>query len=408
MFLPESRIDFGEILKKSALVPSLTTTTMKLIVSLKPRALAVAAAVMSSSLQAAPFLAIGDGAELFVTGTVGVRSDDNVFLSNDSGRRAGAASQVVSDTIFEITPGFDLTFGKNAQTKGSLSSGVAFSNYSDNGRLDTTLLNINFRSNYDDGKLKLNTAAGYNELNQNSVDIRGLTRRDQTFVNGGGEVSVSEKTSVAAKLSFDKLNYKRAGYSDTETLEVPLNVFYKVSPKVDMSLGYRYRDTQVQIGSDSQDNYFNVGARGEFSPKLTGSFNVGYNQRSLTRGKDQDLFGFEADLAYELTPKTMLNFGASNDFGTSASGDQQKNFSLNGRVSTKVSEVWTLGGGLSYRAIDYLTRTDDYVEGQISATYVVNAYVGISGAYAYRNNSSDLRGSEFTNNVFSLSANFRY
>lgn len=381
---------------------------MKTKVSSKLRILLAAASVSTASIYAAPFLAIGDGAELFVTGTVGVRADDNVFLSTNADRRPGTASQVVSDTIFEITPGFDLTFGKNAQLKGSLTSGVAFTNYSDNGRLDTTLANVNFRSNYDDGKLKLTTAAGYNELNQNSVDIRGLTRRDQTFFNGGGEVSVSEKTSVAAKLSFDKLNYKRSGYSDTDTLEVPLNVFYKISPKVDMSLGYRYRDTQVQIGSDSQDNYFNIGARGEFSPKLTGSFNVGYNQRSLTRGKDQDQFGFNADLDYELTPKTNLNFGASNDFGTSASGAQQKNFSLNGRVSTKLSEVWTLGGGLSYRAIDYLTRTDDYVEGQVSVTYVVNAYVGISGAYAYRNNSSDLRGSEFTNNVFSLSANLRY
>lgn len=381
---------------------------MKTDVSLKLRMFLAAASVSTATLQAVPFLAIGDGAELFVTGTVGVRADDNVFLSTNAGRRAGTPSQVISDTILEITPGLDLTFGKNAQFKGSFASGVAFSNYSDNGRLDTTLANVNFSSNYDDGKLKLTTAAGYNELNQNAVDIRGLTRRDQTFFNGGGEISASEKTSVGAKLSFDKVNYKRASYSDTDTLEVPLNVFYKISPKVDLSMGYRYRDTQVQIGSDSQDNYFNIGARGEFSPKLTGSFNVGYNQRSLTRGKDEDQFGFNADLAYELTPKTSLNVGASNDFGTSASGAQQKNFSLNGRVSTKLSEVWTVGGGLSYRAIDYLTRIDDYVEGQISVTYVVNAYVGISGAYAYRNNSSDLSGSEFKNNVFSLSANLRY
>jgi hypothetical protein len=204
------------------------------------------------------------------------------------------------------------------------------------------------------------------------------------------------------------LNYKRAGYSDTDTLTVPLNVYYKISPKVDLSFGYRYRDTQVQIGSDSQDNYFNVGARGEFTPKLTGHFSIGYNQRSLSAGKDEDQFGFEADLGYEITPKTNFTFGASNDFGTSASGAQQKNFSVNGRLSTKVSEVWSYGGALSYRAIDYITRTDDYIEGSLSATYTVNSYIGISGAYAYRNNSSDLRGSEFSNNVFSLSANIRY
>ncbi|MBC7368298.1 MAG: outer membrane beta-barrel protein [Undibacterium sp.] len=370
------------------------------------RVFATLALVFAASMQAAPFLAIGDGAELFVTGTVGVRADDNIFLSNNSG--PAGANKKVSDMIFEIAPGLDLTFGKGSLLKGSLSAYETFTAYADTSGLNTNLLTADFKSTYDDGKLKLNTAAGYHELNQNAVDIRGLTRRDQSFFNGGGEISVSEKTAVAAALSFDHLNYKRAGYSDADTLTVPLNVYYKLSAKVDLALGYRYRDTQVQIGADSHDNYFNIGARGEFSPKLTGHFNVGYNRRSLSVGKDEDQLGFEADLAYELTPKTNLYFGASNDFGTSASGAQQKNFTAFGRASAKISEVWSLGGGLSYRSIDYITRTDDYIEGQINATYAVNAYVGISAAYAYRNNSSDLRGSEFTNNVFSLAANFRY
>ena len=380
---------------------------MNISPSRKLRVLATISLASAAALQAAPFLAIGDGAELFVTGAVGVRADDNIFLSNNSGVGAGA-SKKVSDTIFEIAPGFDLTFGKSALLKGSVSAYETFSNYASNSKLNTNLLTADFKSTYDDGKMKLNSAAGYHELNQNAVDIRGLTRRDDTFVNGGGEVSVSEKTAVSAGLSFDHLKYKRPNYANTDTLEVPLNVYYKISPKVDLAFGYRYRDTQVNIGSNSQDNYFNIGARGEFSPKLTGHFNVGYNNRSLSAGKSENGLGFEADLAYELTPKTSLYFGATNDFGTSATGAQQKNFSVFGRASTKISEVWSLGGGLSYRAIDYLTRTDDYVEGQVSATYVINSYVNISGAYAYRNNSSALTGSKFTNNVFSLSANLRY
>ena len=381
---------------------------MKTTPNLKIKLLAAAVLSSVASMQAAPFLAIGDGAELFVTGVVGIRSDDNIFQSTDAGARAGTPSQVVSDVIFEITPGLDLTFGKNSLLKGSFAITDSFTNYADTSGVNTNLFGADFRSSFDDGKLKLDTSAGYHELNQNTVDIRGLTRRDVTNFSGKGEVSVSEKTSVAAGLTFEKTNYKRVGYTDSDVLTVPLNAYYKITPKVDLAFGYRYRDTQVQIGSDSQDNYFNVGARGEFTPKLTGHFNVGYNKRSLTVGKDEDQFGFEADLAYELTPKTNLSFGTSNDFGTSASGAQQKNFSLNGRVTTKVSEVWSYTGGLSYRATDYLTRTDDYLEGNMGVTYVVNAYVGISGSYTYRSNSSDLIGSEFTNNVFSLSANIRY
>jgi hypothetical protein len=71
---------------------------------------------------------------------------------------------------------------------------------------------------------------------------------------------------------------------------------------------------------------------------------------------------------------------------------------------------------LSYRAIDYYqapfasgpARIDDYFEGQISATYRVNQNVGITGAFSYRSNKSDLPTSEFDNNVVSIAANFRF
>ena len=69
-------------------------------------------AVLAAAVQAAPFMAIGDGAELFLTGKLGVRSDDNVLLAN----------RAESDLIFEFAPGVDLTFGKGAQLQGVLSS----------------------------------------------------------------------------------------------------------------------------------------------------------------------------------------------------------------------------------------------------------------------------------------------
>ena len=70
----------------------------------------------------------------------------------------------------------------------------------------------------------------------------------------------------------------------------------------------------------------------------------------------------------------------------------------------------TTGSGVTLRTITPRLggRTDDYWEGQLGTTYVVNANIRIVGAYAYRNYSSDLGSSEFKNNVFSVAANFRY
>lgn len=128
----------------------------------------------------------------------------------------------------------------------------------------------------------------------------------------------------------------------------------------------------------------------------------------MDRGGDDTQLGLDANIFYELTPKSRLTFGANNDFGTSPQGQQQKNFSLNGGISSQISEEWTVNAGLNFRATDYGTRTDDYVELNLGASYIVNANIRILGGYTYRSYASDIASAEFKNNVFSISANFRY
>jgi hypothetical protein len=360
--------------------------------------IALLSASLVSAGQAAPFLAIGDSAELFITGALAIRADDNVFLDQSG----------TDDVIFDVTPGFDLTYGKDAQVSGSVTAGVAFSNYSDNSNLNTTLFSSSFISRFDDGKMKLGFNIGFNELNQNSPDIRGLTRRDAFSTGGNAEVQISQKTSVGAGLSFSHDNYKRASYTDSDALTVPVNFYYELTPKLDLSVGYRFKDYQVDIGPDSVDNHFQVGARGEFSPKLTGNFGVGLGVRELSPGGNKNLLSLDASFAYELTPKTRMQLGASNDFGTTPQGQQQENFSLNASLVNNLTEEWSVNGGLSYRATDYGSRVDDYWEANLGAAYIVNASVRVVGAYVFRNYVSVLSSSEFSNNVFSVAANLRY
>ncbi|HVS54394.1 MAG TPA: hypothetical protein VHD62_18705, partial [Opitutaceae bacterium] len=126
-------------------------------------------------------MAIGDGAELFVTGNLSVRADDNIFLANSK----------TNDTIFNVTPGAELTFGKDADLKGAFTLVDDWTRYADNRRLDTNLASVDFRSNYDDSKMKLQLTAGYHELNQNTPDVRGLIRRNVLSAGGNGEVEIS-------------------------------------------------------------------------------------------------------------------------------------------------------------------------------------------------------------------------
>lgn len=368
--------------------------------------LASLSVALGASVHAAPFLAIGSGAELFVTGTVGIRADDNIFLG----------PKAESDLVFDVTPGAELSFGKNAQLRGTLKLQQNFISYSDFTRLNTNLFSGSFGTQFDDGKLKLRSKLAFHELNQNTFDVRpvlaggtggGLVRRDVFEAGVDSEMEVSQLTSVAAGAAFSRDDYKRAGFSDTEMLSVPIDVFYKWTAKTDISVGYRYRGVTIERGLDSTEHFLSVGARGEFSPKLKGRFAVGLNRRSTERWGNENQLGVDADFAYELTPKTSLEFGARNDFGTSPQGQRLKNTVIRAQVVARIAADLSVAGGVSWRAIDYGPRTDDYYEFQLNAAYIINANVRLVGGYMHRDYHSS-RTSEFKNNVFSVSADFRY
>jgi len=389
--------------------------------------ISAAAAAVS---QAAPFLAVGDGAELFATGVLGVRADDNVLLA--SGQRG---SPEKDDIIFDVVPGLELDFGKNAQWQGSVTVQETFNRYVDNKDLDADLFSGDLVTKYDDGKAKANFNVGYHALNQNTADVRGtvdgrLVRRDITSAAASGEVVISEIASVGAGLTYSHENYHPINYVDSDTTTLPINFYYKWTPKLDLSAGFQYRNYQVQnrgdlralnptvdpraIGPNSQDYFYNIGARGEFTPKLTGKVAVGYTQRKTSYFPNRDLLGVDSSLAFEVSPKTTLQAGLSNDFGTSPQGEQQKNLTANLLASTKLTEQWSANAGISYRGISYGStatrggRNDDYWEGTLGAAYVLNANIRLVGAYVYRTYKSDLASSEFDNNVFSIAANLRY
>lgn len=366
--------------------------------------LTIVSIILTISSKAAPFMAVGDNAELFVTAAAMIQSDDNIYL--------GASGE--DDTVFNFTPGVDLVFGKGSNTTGNVYFREEIRRYSSNSQQDTELANVGVTANYSNGLTKANFNASYAEVAQNQVGATltsDIARRDVTTVGGKTEFSISEKTSLSVGLNFNKTAYVPVAFTDSDILSIPIDVYYEASPKLFWSLGYSYRNSKLSgSADDNQDHFLNLGARGEFTPKLTGQVKVGYTQRSFDRAGNQSLFGLDGSLAYQYSEKTNFNFTASNDFGNAGTGDSTKNFTLGASVTNKLTEQWSINAGLNRRSIDYPTRTDDYIEGNVGATYVYNSYVNFTASYIYRDNSSDsaTSGSEFTNNVFALGANIRY
>lgn len=380
-----------------------------------------ASATLASACYAS--VPVGDNAELFLTGTVGVRSDSNIFLSGRS-MPGNAQGRDRSDTIFEVNPGLQLVFGNNSVTQGTLRISESISVYSDHDDLNDELFNASLNTRYDDGKSKLSFNASFAELNQNTVDVLpgpatlvdALINRDVFSTGATGEVSITEKSSVAIGLQYQKTEYERAAFSDSQAITIPVNYYYEITPKVDASFGYRFRNRWESIGFDTKDHFLSVGARGDFTPKLTGQFAVGLTQRSYShkrlRRDDKELLGVDSSLTYAASPKTSVLLGLSNDFDTNSQGHQQRNFAIRASSTTAISAELSVTAAVAYRAIDYYqatpARIDDYFEGHLGATYRMNESVSFSGAYTYRSNDSDLPTSDFRSNVLSVAANLRF
>lgn len=375
------------------------------------RRLALLSTFSAAPAFAAPFLAIGDNAELFLTATTEIRYEDNVTYST---------TNEIKDEILEVVPGAEILFGKNSLTKGSFQVFERLVAFSDHTKLNNNLANLVFDSNYDGSKLKLGAKASFRELNQNSrdqVNAPTLVRRDASEAGLNGEYSLTEKSKLALAGRYNRTEYKVGGYADQTNYAVPANYFFAISEKVDLSTGIQYRKNEVKeivanSNADSEDYYFNVGSRGEFTAKLSGKFDIGYNLRKpdAAGADDETGLGLNAGLAYAYSPKTSFTLDLSRDFSVGSDASSTEVSSVVVGASTSLTAAWSVNANLGFFQYDYLAggRTDDYIVAGVGVKYTHNEFLNIEAGYTFNDNSSDIATAEFTANVLRIAANFRY
>lgn len=370
------------------------------------------ALLLGANASAASFVAVGENAELFLTANVAVSMDDNIYLR---------ASNEADDTIVSFTPGLDFVFGRNAATSGNVYYRHQFLRYSDYSQQDTDLANVGLNTLYNSGKSKFNFGVSFAELAQNDNTVAGaIIERDVTSVRASGEVGVSEKTSIGAGVNLEKNNYALGTFTDSTVWNVPVDMYFEYSPKLQASVGYRYRNTELSGAAlDSKDHFFSVGARGEFTPKLTGQIRVGYTLRDFSNNTDDTDFGAEANLTYAFSEKTSVAINALSDYSSTPVGASTQVKRLGVSSNTRVTEQWSWNANLSYSVTEYDRREDSLVSGGLGLTYIYSNFVNFAATYSVRSNSSDsktalpgditaARNAEFDNSVFSLAANIRY
>lgn len=377
---------------------------------MKKLALGVAAFTALSGLTFAAFSPT-DQVKVFVTGSAGITHDDNL-LQAEEGK--------LSDTYFTLAPGLDIEFGKSeADLFSVLSFQEEIKRYMDATGLDSSLAKISLRSNFKRGMDTGKFNAGYNQTNSNTPvsGVPGLLRRNVFNAGGSGEWEVRKgKDRFGLGISYEDTDYNQTTLADSQIYTIPVNYYYEYNPKNFLSTGFSYRKADLRTPSTgAKINYtdykYNIGWRRDEDPKLTGTFNIGFNQRQPNVGKNESSFDVNANLSYNATAKTGYTFGLSNDFGQSSVGVSQKTFRVNLGVTHKIDESWSAKGGTSFSTTDYLgARRDDYWDANVALSWLALPKYGVSleASYSYKNNTSNVAGSSYNGSTFGLTASARY
>lgn len=352
---------------------------------------------------------LGDNANVVLSADASVRYDNNIQ------QQPGGPGKV-HDTIFELDPGVSIANAKAAPLQAKLAFVESITKYDDNTGLDTNLSILDFTSTYTDPKNSANLSAGYHQLNQNTPisGVPGLLRRNETVADGGDIYMINDKSKFGLDLNYDHTKYEVAGLANSSIYEVPATYYFALSPKLDATLGLRYRKTDLSGGNSAYtDYYYNLGLKGEFNPKLTGSFTVGVNEHrgasNAFEGGNSTSVGLDSALTWQESATNTFTLNLSNDFGAAASGQEQQVLAISGGLQTQLTEQLIGLVNLGYNIINYSgPRVDDYWSSSFGLRYNFSRTWSATVTYNYQNNASNAVGNSFSDNVIALKVSLMF
>lgn len=390
------------------------------------------------SAQAAPLISIGDNVDVFFNGSSSLKWQSNVFYVEDNEQ---------DDYLLTVSPGLEVNVGRGLSNLDlSIVTRYDILRYDELSELDTELFHIKAISSYKASRWDATGLISFDENQSATTDgtraARGdLVETETTRANFDSEYRMSPKFSVGSGVRYSDREYtSHDSLADRETFTIPVDIFYELTPKIDLSIGYQYITSdigEIQSGNmtngifidsyDKESHFFNIGARGDLLPKLSGFFKVGYRitdpddsnvttyldsvRSDSTTDKDSlGTFGMDADFTYLVTPKVTARLKLRRGFGiggegqstTDTSADLSASYSMNANYSASVFSRYSLK--------EYELNSDDDTIYGLGArlSYVPNQYWSFSTGYAYSENDSDRVGQSYDSHTIDLSASLRY
>ena len=424
--------------------------------------------ISATSSVAAPLVSIGDNTDIYFNGSSSIRWASNIFRNEDNEE---------SDRYWTVSPGFEINIGRGISNADlTIITRYDIIRYQDYDRLDTELFHIEALGTYESSRLNLNGSASFDENKINSGQNNVADDQVELNTTAGSldaEYRVSPKFSFSAGVRHNETEYQTFTdrFSDRESTQYPLSVYYELTPKLDLILGYTHTTTdtegtrssfgstqvidpgeitqeirgintdRVQTGYEMDSHFYNIGLRGNISTKLTGYFKIGYRTRSpedsiifdspftvsvdgiaqnpptpgptetsSTDRDDSGMLGLDANLTWMATTKLLAQLALSRDFGTGGEGESTIATRANLVGNYSFNTRWSAMANLGYLVTDYSDdgRDDEQFTGGLRVMYVMNSHWRFSAGYNYTENDSSLANSSYESEIVDLTATLRY
>lgn len=373
-------------------------------------------------VSASPLVSYNDTVDIYFTGSSNLSWQSNLFSDADD---------EVEDILLTLSPGFETVFGRGVSNANlNFTTRYDILRYDKSDEWDTQTFHAALNASYDAAKYFLNGTASFDERQSSLRDtqIKGkLSESDESKLELTGEYLLSPKFSFGTGMKFTNREYtgsQAVNYADRDSTTLPFDLYYELTPKVDLSVGYQYSYTNVSdVASDtdntaynSDSHFLNIGARGNLLPKLSGSIKLGLrfidSDFSANSNRDNSSLGLDGSLNWQSTPKLTNAIRFSRDFGSTSIGTRTEESALNVNSSLALTQQILTGASVGYTLREYLDedREDGYFTMGLNASYQMNDYCSVSSAYNFSKNNSDLASgaSDFDNNKVDIKISLRY
>ena len=352
--------------------------------------------------------------EIFVTGTVGIGYDSNVFATSDA----------KGDNTFSGS--LDLDYQRKAGMIGVNGNlGWNFTKFDRNTSEDFADPHVHAEFTKSGGRTTGSLTLG-TERRSRAEDALNLRTVSWDY-NAGLNVKypVIERYSIAGQVSYDYQDYlKNPALFDLRTYTAGADLFYVYTSQRDLLGGYRLRVTDTTNGTRSYDHAFTVGTSGKLLPKITGTVRLGYQFRETDRGhfaavtpnksNDRyDAFSASASATWTVTRRLNVTGLASRDFSTLATDINVDTTAVmvdaNFAAKAKLSLFGGVGGGhMRYLGTASGGRTDTYATTHAGVNYTFNDHLKISLTGLYYKNWSLLDRADYVRRTISLIVSSRW